>query len=795
MRHFRQATLKSKIVWIISLTSLFVLGCSITGFSIYDRISYKNAMVSEQRVLATIIAERSAAAVAFSDIQNARSNLEALQAHKSVSTACIYKDDHLFATFVGMVENTRCPTTAPDLDAFRFSDRYLETLAPIKLNDMDLGQLYIVSTLAPLEKRTASMSLIATCLFLLIGGVGLLIASRLMGIAVRPLNHLEAAAKAITERRDYSVRSAKENEDDIGLLIDTFNGMLDTIEQQNNALKNSEETLKSIINDAPDLMQIVDRYGNIIFVNRDTDSVASGSNLFDNLNGDQLEIARAALEKVFENGSTAEFETKESINGHWYAHHVGPLRENGEIRSALVMKRDISALKQAHEKLSRIAFYDPLTGLPNRRQFKERLIEALHPQANKGYVALLFMDLDDFKPINDTMGHEAGDHLLITVANRLSNCIRNVDLVSRLGGDEFTVLLTGLHSAEVASHVASKILDAMQAPIYLGRESVNISISIGIAIAPLHGNTAKDLMHAADAAMYQAKSLGKNTVEIFDSSMLIEEKAGWKIEQELRTAIIENQFQIYYQPQVSLDTMQVVGIEALLRWNHPERGLLQPNSFIEQIENHGLMMELTKWTLHTACRDINLMSSDDNRLGNIRLAINLSARQFRDPDLVSFIGNILTESRFPAHLLELDITETSLMTDLDQSIATMKALRKLGISLSIDDFGTGYASLNFLRQMPINFLKIDRSFISDLPAKREHREVTTAIIAMAHNLKLDVMAEGVESEEQLDFLRKHRCNCAQGFFICPPVPVSQLSDLDGLKKYARPQAALSLIKS
>lgn len=795
MRLFRQAPLKTKMIWIISLTSLFVLGCSIAGFSVYDRISYKNSMVSEQRVLASIIAERSAAAVAFNDKENAQSNLESLRAHKSVSSACIYSNERLFAAFLGAADQTRCPTTPPEAFEFRFSDRFLETLAPIKLNSLDIGQLYIISTLSPLEQRTASMSLIAVCFLLVIGGIGLLIASRLMGIAIKPLNHLESTARAITERRDYSVRSEKDHDDDIGLLIDTFNSMLDTIEQQNNALKNSEETLKSIINDAPDLMQIVDRYGNIIFVNRETDLTTISSNLFDNLSGDQLEIAQAALSKVFSDGQTAEYETRESISGHWFAHHIGPLRENGEIRSALVMKRDISALKQAHEKLSRIAFYDPLTGLPNRRHFRERLMEAMDKNSSSSYVALLFMDLDNFKPINDTLGHEAGDHLLITVANRLSNCIRNVDLVSRLGGDEFTVMLTEIHDVEVATRVARKILDSMQAPIYLGKESVQISISIGVAVAPLHGHSAKELMHSADTAMYSAKAQGKNTMKLFDESMADDIKSGWKIEQELRDAISHDQFQIYYQPQVALESSQVVGIEALMRWNHPERGQLQPDSFIEQIENHGLMMDLTKWTLHTACQEMQRASSENNHLGNIRLAINISARQFRDPELVEFIDSILKETGFPPHLLELDITETSLMTDLEQSIATMKALRRLGISLSIDDFGTGYASLNSLHHLPINFLKIDRSFISELPANREHREITTAMIAMAHNLKLGVMAEGVESEEQYQFLRKHNCNCAQGYYFAPPIPCEQLADLEGLqKKRSAKPTGLSLIK-
>lgn len=782
---FSELPLKSKLILILALVTFFILGSSVAVFSLYDSKIYRTNLLNQQNVLGKIIAERSSAALAFNDKISATDNLSSFRTDPSITAACIYRNGELFASYLqATTELKNCPETAPGIPGHMFTANHLETLQKIQINNMEVGQLHIISSLSQIEKRANYFTTSAIGLLLIVGTIGLIIASRLIAYIIRPLYMLETTAKVISEKHDYSVRSESQHDDDIGELINTFNDMLETIESQNNALKNSEETLKTIINDAPDLMQIVDREGVITFTNRSEDALRAGmatpATIFDGIDAEHQARARQALAIVFKTGMTTQFEALDTDKECWFANHLGPMKEDGEITSVLVMKRDISALKTAHEKLTQIAFFDPLTGLPNRRLFKERLEDELQrSRKQQNHVALLFLDLDNFKRVNDTLGHDAGDKLLTTISNRLVSCVRNEDLVSRLGGDEFTVLLGGLTSDEPPKRIAEKILEALREPITLGRDSITATFSIGIAMAPDHASSAAELMQHADIAMYEAKSLGKNTYKVFDQSMVKDKDQALNIETELRAAIDRQEFEVYYQPQVALDSMEVVGIEALLRWNHPTRGLLSPISFIDELESCGFMMEVTKWTLDTACKEIRAAGNSTEKLKGVKLAINISARQFRDPNLVSFIERILESSGFPSESLELEITESSLVTDFDQSIKTMDELRSLGISLSIDDFGTGYSSLSYLRKLPVNLLKIDRSFIKELPYSNEDKEISSAVIAMAHKLNIEVLAEGIETVEQLQFLKDQHCDYAQGYYISPPVPVNALTFLSG----------------
>lgn len=778
---FNDLPLKSKLVIVIALVTIFILASSITGFVIYDRETSRNNLLNEQKILGSIIAERSAAAVTFADKLSAENNLKALKINPMITSACIYTQGLLFSSYsLDKTAKNACPEESPKLFGHVFRANSLETLQEIKLNNAVIGQLYIESSLSTLKKRVTDFTLIAMALLFIVGTLGLVLASRLIAFLTKPIHLLEKTAMMISDKGDYSVRSEKFYNDDIGVLIDTFNSMLNTIENQNNALKNSQETLKTIINDAPDLIQILDRNGNITFSNRQDYSGAKDwgnqESIFDTIVAEHQGEARQALSKVFETGMTAQFEAQDIDETTWFANHLGPLRENGVITSVLVMKRDISALKVAHEKLTKIAFYDPLTGLPNRRLFKDRLEDEIRrSKKQRTHMALLFLDLDNFKRVNDTLGHDAGDKLLTTISDRLLGCVRGEDLVSRLGGDEFTVLVGGLSSDSPARSIAEKILTALREPINLGHESITATFSIGIAMSPDHAVTSAELMQHADIAMYEAKSLGKNTYQMFDSSMIKDKDRHLNLEGELRAAIDNDEFQVYYQPQVRLDTLDIVGIEALLRWNHPERGLLTPDEFLTELESYGFLMEMTKWVLDTACHEIHGAAAKNSLLKDIKLAINISAKQFKDPDFVDFVDKILEDTQFPNGNLELEITENSLVTDFDQSVETMKALRDLGVSLSIDDFGTGYSSLNYLRRLPVNLLKIDRSFIKELPHSSEDCEISSAVIAMAHKLNMEVLAEGVESSEQIDFLKKQSCDFAQGFYVSPPVPVSTLT--------------------
>jgi len=784
MMLFDRAPLKSKLVGIIALMTILVLGTSVVAIVVYDRHNFLDTRLKQQQVLSAIVADRSAAALAFNDEINARANLNALHTNPAITIACLFYNGKLFASYgpVAALSKT-CPQLQPAFADFQVSNNWLETLQPVLMNNNQIGSLYIVSNLDERLQRTHNIAGIALLFLVGVGSVCLLLASRLIAYVTLPLQSLGGTAAIIAKNGNYSVRSSKGFEDDIGMLIDTFNSMLETIEAQNSALIQSEEALKAIINDAPDLMQIVDRSGAITFVNRPNDPLyGSGgkraNSIFDGLNAEQKQEATQALESVFVSGFTAQFETYDEENAAWYANHVGPVREKGTINSALLMKRDISALKHTHERLKQIAFYDPLTGLPNRRLFKERLDEELiRSQKHRTKLALLFLDLDNFKRINDTLGHDAGDRLLTTIAERIVNSVRNEDIVSRLGGDEFTVLLLGVENADSAVKIADKILMRLREAIDLGREKITATVSIGITLAPDDATNAIELMKNADIAMYKAKESGKNLYMVYHSNMNADGAASIQLETQLRIALEENQFRVYYQPQIDLNSGKVVGLEALTRWNHPDKGLLSPQHFLDRVEALGLIMALTQWTLDTACNDMCRTDSLSRHIGNLKLAINISAGQFRNPNLVDFIKQILDQSGFPPHRLELEVTETSLISSLDDSISTMVALRKLGVTISIDDFGTGFASLSYLRKLPVDFVKIDRSFIKDIPNNKSDMEITSAVIAMSHKLNLKVLAEGIETLEQLQFLRENNCDFAQGFLISPPLPIDALVEL------------------
>jgi diguanylate cyclase (GGDEF)-like protein/PAS domain S-box-containing protein len=785
MRSLGNLPLDKKIVSIILAATILILSLSGAAFLIYDYFSAREELRDEIAIIANIVALRSAAAVSFDDRNNATSNLETLDSHNSIRLACIYKRDLLFSFHVRKATGEPgCNDSPPMKSGYRYSRDLIELATPISLGDNNIGTLYIAATTDRIGARMLYMALAATTFLLMAGTIALAVSSRLIRLAITPLSKLTEIARQITHAGEYSVRARKIYQDDVGELVDAFNTMLETIENQNSALRDSEEKLRAIITDAPDLIEIVDREGNIRFANHAEKLVTKCSNgettpnLFDDLSPEHREQAVRSLNKVFETGATTQFEAYDQEQDCWYSNHLGPLRDNGQIKSALVLRRDISPLKKAHDQLHQIAFYDPLTSLPNRRLFRDRLNEELARCRTRGSrLALMFLDLDDFKRINDTLGHDAGDKLLLSIAVRLCSCVRHEDMVSRLGGDEFTVLVGGLNQLEPVEQIANKILEKLRQPIDLGKDTLRATVSIGIAIAPDHGLTLTELMQHADIAMYEAKAKGKNNFQMFDISHLEQGIELLKFESELRDALINDEFRLLYQPQIDLATGAVIGIEALIRWQHPTRGLLRPSSFIARAEELGLLKPLSKWTLYQACREIQNAAEQNSSLAHIKLAVNLSARQFKDPELITFIRNLVQETGFDPHRLEFEITETTLITDVEASVETMLAMRELGITLSIDDFGTGYASLNYLKRLPVDCLKIDGSFIRDIPHNKDDVAITTAVIAMAHNLDIKALAEGVQNGEQLEFLKQNGCDYAQGYLIGPPLPVDALIQL------------------
>ncbi|UTW12661.1 putative bifunctional diguanylate cyclase/phosphodiesterase [Marinobacterium rhizophilum] len=441
----------------------------------------------------------------------------------------------------------------------------------------------------------------------------------------------------------------------------------------------------------------------------------------------------------------------------WLVHYV--LREPYRLR-ALVTSRT--------EELHELAYHDYLTGLVNRRLLNEQLGQALREQTySGGVVALLYLDLDDFKRINDSMGHEVGDQLLVEVANRLRGQVRANDIVARLGGDEFAVVLRNSGGRHDLLGLAEKVVAVLGRPVRLNGRDLVISTSMGITQAPHDGDSASQLLRNADLALYASKRRGKNCVEFFNIDMQREASQLMQLEEDLRHALSSRQLALAFQPIVNIEQDRVVAFEALVRWQHPEQGLLMPGHFIPAAEQSGLIIPLGFWVLRSVCQ--GLVARIEAQRDLVPVALNISPQQFRDKHFMTEVAAILRETGVPPDLLEFEITESTLMDNLDATIAILNALKGLGIRISIDDFGTGYSSLALLKQLPVDTLKIDRCFVKDIGENEEDRQIIQAVIAMSAQLDLDVIAEGVETVAQRDLLHAFGCRQVQGYFYGRPV--------------------------
>jgi diguanylate cyclase (GGDEF)-like protein/PAS domain S-box-containing protein len=438
---------------------------------------------------------------------------------------------------------------------------------------------------------------------------------------------------------------------------------------------------------------------------------------------------------------------------------------------------DITGRKRAEEQLVHDACHDALTGLPNRALFIDRMGHAIKLAKRRAdyFFAMLFLDLDRFKVINDSLGHTLGDQLLVAIARRLEPCLRPADTVARLGGDEFAILLDDIKDASDATRVAERIQKELTRPFPLSGHEVFTSASIGIALSATGYDRPEDVLRDADMAMYRAKALGQARYEMFDTGMHARAVALLQLEADLRRAVERQELRIHYQPIVSLASGRMTGVEALVRWQHPQRGLVLPAEFIPPGEETGPILSISEWVLRTACAQNKAWQ--EAGYAPLCMAVNLPARHFQQPGLPELIKNVLKETGMPAQALALEITEGTVMKSIDFNLATLNDLRALGIQISIDDFGTGYSSLGYLKRFPFHTLKIDQSFVKDMASDSEDAAITTAIIAMAHSLKLKVVAEGVETEEQLAILRSEQCDEIQGYLFSRPVPAETFTKL------------------
>lgn len=464
---------------------------------------------------------------------------------------------------------------------------------------------------------------------------------------------------------------------------------------------------------------------------------------------------------------------RKNAEQYWSVENISPVRDGqGQIGHFVYVGDDVTEQRQIQRNLDKLVFYDALTGLENRKLFKERLQYHLQRLLPGQQLALMFLDLDQFKRINDSLGHDTGDQLLQQVAQRLQACIRDSDSLARLGGDEFTLLLTEADSREAVAQVAAKVLDALAQPFFTEDQEIRIGASIGITMAPDDGRDASALSKNADLAMYHAKEQGRNRYQFYSDDMNQRAIQRLLLETELRQAMHNQHFMLYFQPQIDLKSMAVIGMEALIRWIHPENGLIPPDQFIPMAEETGLIVPIGVWVLQQSCALAQRLSIEHDL--KLSVAVNLSARQFRDPGLLEAVSQALAEAGLPAQQLELEITESMLMDDIEHAIDILQRLKGLGVALSVDDFGTGYSSLAYLKRLPIDSIKVDKSFVRDIPLDKSDMEITAAVIAMAHKLELKVVAEGVENAEQVAFLCDNGCDFGQGFHYSRPIPEDQL---------------------
>jgi diguanylate cyclase (GGDEF)-like protein len=707
MRSFRDTPIKQKLIAISLLSSGTALLLACGGFVAYELTAYREATLNQLTSVAGVIAANSSAALSFEDPEAAQQTLSALSAERMVVAACIYgADERLFAAYYydgrqPLCADPRQPRADEPGDALGVS-------LPIIAAGDALGTILLRSQPVELYARLARYGGILGLVMLLSGLASLPLASKLQRFISDPILHLVETSRRVSADNDFSVRAMSDGRDELGVLVESFNEMLEQIEDRDHALARHRENLEE-------------------------------------------EVAR----------------------------------RTGELRSVNTkLIREIAQRKQAEERIRYLAYYDGLTGLPNRQLFQERLRDTLvWAKRRSQRVGLLFLDLDRFKQVNDTLGHTAGDELLRSVSDRMTHSVRLSDYVgrpedaepkgevSRLGGDEFTVLLTGLTASEDAAKVAQRILDELAKPIPVDDYELFTTASIGIAVYPDDGEDLDTLLRNADTAMYHAKSQHGNNFQFYTEAMNATAARKLHLASQLRHALEQEQLELHYQPIRDASSGAVCAAEALLRWYEPETGSVSPEEFIPIAEDAGLIHDIGDWVLRSACAQVRRWQADG--FDAIRISVNVSTHQLRRPSWPQTVARILADTGLSPGQLELELTESAILAHEDATIQALSQLHDMGVGLALDDFGTGYSSLSSLRRFPIERVKIDRSFVGDITADADDAALTAAILSMAQSLDLRVVAEGVETREQAEFLRARGCHELQGFLFSPPVPADE----------------------
>jgi diguanylate cyclase (GGDEF)-like protein/PAS domain S-box-containing protein len=796
---FRNLSIRFNLALLTLSASVIAVLLASFGFAIYERQSYRASAVREVTALADTLGANTAASLAFNDERAAEEMLNALSTEPNVLGACLYDEQRrVFADY--RREGSRSVRVCPDIrrDGAYFGGESLVLFRGVLLHGDRTGSIALVFDLREFRSRLLEYAEIAIVVILISVIVTFLASLRLAASIANPLVQLAALAGRISSDKDFSVRAKFRAGGEAGLLIRAFNEMLSRIESREQALRDALKSLQESeeryalaargANDGlwdwnliTDEIYFSPRWG-LMLGNSENESWNSPEDWFTHIHvGDRQrvrdEIAAHCAGKTPE--FVSEYRMRHKSGGYiWTLSRGIAVRDpSGKALRMAGSQTDITEGKIA----------DPLTHIPNRLYFVDRLESAIEGAKQEGsQFAVLFVDLDGFKLINDNLGHAAGDEMLIDVAGRLSASIRSnsrrsgsrQSAVSRIGGDEFAILILNNQQENDAAVVAARVLERLSEPFNFEGHRMFVSASIGIALSST-GNTPEDLLRNADTAMYQAKSKGKGRFEFFNEELRKQVDTRFETETGLRKAIDEGQLVLHYQPIVSGSSGRIHGFEALVRWNHPERGLIPPGEFISVAEESDLILRLGRWVLREACRQAAEWRRRFAADPLLTVSVNVSSRQLSNPHLVEDVEAALKQAELKPECLELEMTESSIMGNAEQTLITLNRLKNMGVRLGIDDFGTGYSSLSYLQRLPFDTLKVDRSFVRELNAGKGSLDIVRAILELARSLKLEVVAEGVETEQQLSRLRKLGCSYFQGFLFSKPLDAATAEFLYG----------------
>ena len=770
----RSLTLRIKLILLAMITSAMALiVVSVLTFTNNERENLHDFQES-LHIITRVLADRSVVALEFNDTELATRNLGAVEANRSIFLACIYDiNNEIFATYRPENIKNLCPSRAIISKKIPRSTSSIEHI--ITSDNTHIGTIVIYANLNKIREQTIKSIYFSLSTAILAIIVSFIFALYFQQFISKPIQTLGMTMSDVQKSNDFSIRAKKNSEDELGNLVDAFNQMLNKIEIDTVALKSSEEKFRKLSSASPAGIFQMDSNGRIVYANKkcmDTVELSSDMNINDwakKIHPDDKKNLLIAWQKTLDSGDDFKIEFRfilGNTNIVSVLSQAKALYNDNEIIGFVGSLLDISDLKIAQSKLEHMALYDPLTNIPNRLHFNNCLDNGIERAIESNTnLAVLFIDIDEFKRINDSLGHDIGDELLKTVAKRIQSSIRPMDVVARLGGDEFIVFISDLDNQDITDRIAHQLLNSLREPIKINQYDVHISVSIGISIGPSDSSDSKTLMKNADLAMFQAKALGKNNFQYFSHELNEKILHRVALEKDIRVALEEHEFFLVYQPKFCIRTNIFIGFEALLRCNSKTRGFISPVELIPVAEEIGLIVPIGEWVIQAACKDIKHMLTMGIIPANGRVAINLSLKQFKDANLIENVMTIITSEGVNPQNIEFEITETTLIENVGSTLKKLNILKQFGITIAIDDFGTGYSSLSYLKQLPIDYLKIDRSFISSLPEDNNDSEITAAIIAMSHKLGLSVVAEGVETAEQLAFITKNHCDIAQGYYF------------------------------